>query len=324
MSRLLPTHSMTAAAADRPRAAIVRQPLASIIVRTHHGRRGFLEECLHSLASQTYAELEIVVVEDGGEVSRSLAAAFAAASGRRLNYLSVPRQGRSRAGNVGLAAARGDLLGFLDDDDQFLPEHVGLLVRALVDRPEAAAAYSLAYEVPTRVLSREPLVYQEAGRYVVHRRPFAPAELLARNLLPIQAVLFRRELFERLGGFSETLEMLEDWDLWIRYLVPKCVVQVPQVTSLHRVPDDVDEALRRYRQMQQYRPQFAARHRDRTAGRPSWIDRLGHRAISSRVLFRLYRSLRRRYYSLTNRSDSRTARPWNSDAESWHTPSQEV
>ncbi len=298
MSHLLTNHSTTAAAVDRRPAAIVPQPLVSIIVRTHHGRRGFLEECLHSLAVQTYAELEIVVVEDGGGESRSLAEAFVAASGRRLNYISIPRQGRSRAGNVGLAVACGDLLGFLDDDDQFLPNHVDLLARALVDQLHAAAAYSLAYEVPTRVLSRQPLAYAEAGRYVVHRRPFDPADLLARNWLPIQAVLFRRELFERLGGFSESLEMLEDWDLWIRYLVPECVAHVPQVTSLHRVPGNADEALGRYRQMQAYRPQFRARHAGRLAAPPSWLERLGQQAISNPTLFRLYWSLRRRYYSL--------------------------
>jgi hypothetical protein len=297
MSRLLPTHS-SAAATDRCRAPIVGQPLVSIIVRTHHGRRGFLEECLHSLARQTYTELEVVVVEDGGDESQILAQDFAADSGRRLNYLSSPRQGRSRAGNVGLAAARGELLGFLDDDDQFLPDHVALLVRALSERPQAAAAYSLAYEVPTRVVSREPLAYAEAGRYVVHRRPFAPADLLARNLLPIQAVLFRRELFERLGGFSESLEVLEDWDLWIRYLVPESLVHVPQVTSLHRVPGDADEALRRYRQMQEYRPQFTARHADQLAARLSWFQRLGQEASSNRMLFRLYWALRRRYFGL--------------------------
>jgi GT2 family glycosyltransferase len=196
-----------------------------------------------------------------------------------------------------LAAARGELLGFLDDDDQFLPEHVEALVQAFVDRPDVAAAYSLAYEVPTRVTSREPLVYVEAGRYVVHRRPFTPADLFARNFLPIQAVVFRSELFERLGGFSETLDMLEDWDLWIRYLVPESIVQVPQVTSLHRVPADAGEALRRYRKMQEYRPELAARHAGQIAVQPSWLRRSVQRMFSSSALFRLYWSLRRLYYS---------------------------
>jgi glycosyltransferase involved in cell wall biosynthesis len=298
MNPLLKANSLPDSIADFRSTTKVRQPLVSIIVRTHQGRQGFLEECLNSLAEQTYAELEIIIVEDGGDESEPLAKAFAAASGRRLNYLSVPRQGRSRAGNLGLNAARGELLGFLDDDDQFLSEHVAVLVGALRERPEAAAACSLAYEVPTRVVSREPLAYTEAGRYVVHRRPFAPADLLARNFLPIQAVLFRRELFERLGGFSETLEMLEDWDLWIRYLVPACFVHVPQVTSLHRVPADAAEALARYRRMQKYRPRFAALHGNQIAGRESWFRRLGQKAISSAALFRLYWALRRRYYSL--------------------------
>ena len=298
MNRLPKDSSAIADAMAQKPPTPARQPLVSIIVRTHRGRQGFLRECLQSLASQSYTDLEIVVVEDGGEESRTLAADFATASGRRLNYLSVPRQGRSRAGNVGLAAASGELLGFLDDDDQFLPEHVELLARALRDQPQAAAAYSLAYEAPTRLLNREPLAYAEAGRYVVHRRAFDPTELLARNLLPIQAVLFRRELFERLGGFSEDLEMLEDWDLWIRYLVPERVVHVPQVTSLHRVPGDADEAQRRYRRMQEYRSQLIARHAGQLSERTSWFRRLSQPVVSSSPLFRLYWSLRRQYYTL--------------------------
>ena len=138
----------------------------------------------------------------------------------------------------------------------------------------------------------------EAGRYVVHRRPFTPGELLDRNYLPIQAVVFRRELFERLGGFSETLEMLEDWDLWIRYLVPESIVQVPQVTSLHRVPADAGEALRRYRTMQAYRPQIATRHAGAISAQPSWIRRLAQHAILNDVVFRAYWTLRKRYHSL--------------------------
>ena len=88
--------------------------------RRSFGRCGYLKSARTRSLGVVMVELEIIIVEDGGTESQPLAEAFAAASGRRLNYLAS-RQGRSRAGNVGLNAARGELLGFLDDDDQSQP-----------------------------------------------------------------------------------------------------------------------------------------------------------------------------------------------------------
>lgn len=272
-------------------------PLASIVVRTCRGRGELLAECLRSLAAQTYRPLEAVVVEDGSDANRSTAEAVAGQTGLRMTYRSIAKRGRCRAGNVGLAAAAGRFLGFLDDDDQFLPQHVELLAAALARQPSAPAAYGLAFEVPTRMLGREPLRYVEAGRYVVHRRAFEPSELASRNFLPIQAVLFRRELFERFGGLDESLENLEDWDLWIRYQAAGVFTCVPQVTSFHRVPARAAEALARYRQMQAYRPIFLARRKLQTDTlRPTWRT-LAQKLIARRPLFDAYWNARRVYYA---------------------------
>jgi glycosyltransferase involved in cell wall biosynthesis len=228
----------------------------SIVVRTCRGRREFLQESLASLFAQSYARLEIVVIEDGSDDARALMGRLAASAGRPILYRSIEKAGRCRAGNLGLSLAGGHLLGFLDDDDRVFPDHVASLVDALQRRPQSPAAYSLACEVPTQMISQEPLRYRELARYVVHRRRWLPAELAGRNFLPIQSVLFRRELFARYGGLDEQLECLEDWDLWRRYLAAGEFVHVDRVTSMHRVPADSREAHARYRRLQAYRPTF--------------------------------------------------------------------
>lgn len=236
------------------------RPLVSIVVRTHGRRLGFLREAVASILAQAYRPLEIVVVEDGtrhagdwlaGQQKQLAARAITLAADQRaaqavtLHYLPIKQGGRCRAGNAGLSAATGKFCGFLDDDDLFLPQHVETLVRKLQHNTQLVAAYAVALEVPTRVVSLSPLAYEELGRYASRAQPFS-AELLARrNFMPIQTVLFRRALFTQLGGLDEQLDALEDWDLWRRYAAAGPFELVNEVTSVYRVPGDAEAARRR-------------------------------------------------------------------------------
>jgi glycosyltransferase involved in cell wall biosynthesis len=213
-------------------------PLVSVIVRTCAGRRGLLAECLASIDAQQYRNVEIVVVEDGSDEAAETVAALAARTDLRVVYRAVAKSGRSRAGNAGLERASGELLNFLDDDDQLFPNHVRVLVEALRARPDAAAARARSLEVPTVFDSLDPLAYREVERRPFRAPPFSRAALWQRNFAPIQAVLFRRELYERHGGFHPGLDRLEDWNLWMRYFTSAEVVCADETTSLFRVPGD--------------------------------------------------------------------------------------
>jgi hypothetical protein len=70
----------------------------------------------------------------------------------------------------------------------------------------------------------------------VFNQPFNLLLLLWRNYLPIQSVLFHRSLYDENGGFDESLDYLEDWDLWIRYAVTTKFIFIPNITSKYRVP----------------------------------------------------------------------------------------
>ncbi|HEX3659042.1 MAG TPA: glycosyltransferase [Pirellulales bacterium] len=298
----------TTPATDQPAGAESRPPV-SIVVRTCRGRLDFLRESLASLFAQTYSALQIVVIEDGSADAGPLVERLAASARRPILYRSIEKAGRCRAGNVGLALAGGRLLGFLDDDDRLFPGHVAGLVEALVRQPATSAAYSLACEVPTHVFSHEPLCYQEVTRYVVHRRRWQPAEMAGRNFLPIQGVLFRRELFERYGGFDERLECLEDWDLWRRYLAAGEFAHVDRVTSMHRVPADARQAHARYRQLQSYRPTLdrnwaAAMPIASAPPGPTIARRLATCIVAHAWPFRLYWHARLWWYARRQRRSS--------------------
>lgn len=218
------------------------KPLVSILVRTHH-RPGFLRQALSSLLNQTHRPLEVVVVEDGSAAGRAVCAEF---EGRLdIRYFRLdPAQGRSKAGNLALAQARGEWIGFLDDDDLLYADHVEVLMQAALDA-KRLGSYGLAWRVQTQIADEQTPVFEETFRSVQPDEPFCRVTLWHHNLMPIQAVLFHRSLYERHGGFAEDMSQLEDWNLWTRYTIDSEFVKVRKTTSIYRVPADAAESARR-------------------------------------------------------------------------------
>lgn len=238
-----------------------RWPLVSVIVRTHAGRRQLLLECLRSIDAQRYRRIEVVVVEDGSAEARPCIERFRDATTLAVQYHSIPKGGRCVAGNRGLEAATGLFLNFLDDDDQFYPMHVGLLAARLRDRPDLSAVYSMSLDVPTKIHTLDPLLYTEEPGQPFRGGAFSRARLWNQNFLPIQSVMFRKELFLRCGGFDLELDQLEDWNLWTRYLSDGKVEFIDEVTSFFRTPASSKEQLRRNAVIQHYVPLAAGKQR---------------------------------------------------------------
>ncbi len=227
-------------------------PLVSVIVRTCRSRRHLLMQCLESVDAQDYRKIEIVVVEDGSDESRGSIERFRDSTDLALQYHSVPKLGRCGAGNWGLQTANGELLNFLDDDDGLYANHVSSLVESLGKRPDLVGAYARALEVPSTVQSFDPLIIVDHPGRPFREQPFSFAQLCYMNFLPIQSVMFRRELFRQFGGFDLQLDQLEDWNLWTRYFSASGPEFVNKVTSFFRVPASSAEQLRRNSRIDRY------------------------------------------------------------------------
>lgn len=217
-------------------------PLVSILIRTC-GRPAVLREALLSLRRQTYDNIEIVVVEDGEPVSEGMIKSeFADLD--ILYKATGEKVGRSRVGNLAMELAHGIYLNFLDDDDVLYAEHIEVLVSSLL-RTGMAASYAIAYETSITVRSRDPYIYEMTDCKTVNRQPFSRLSLWHHNYIPIQCMMFKKELFEKYGGLDESLDALEDWDLWVRYSLHTDFGFVPKTTSQYRVPANPAEREKR-------------------------------------------------------------------------------
>jgi glycosyltransferase involved in cell wall biosynthesis len=214
-------------------------------MRTQRGREAVLEQAVRSVLDQTHTDVELVVVEDGSAEVAPVLEGPRAGSRVAVVHLPIAGAGRAAAGNAGVDRATGDLLGFVDDDDELFPGHVAALAEELAKASTAPAAYAAAIETRSVTLCEHPLRLGDVGERVQDPVPFSRERLWQGNFMPIQAVLFRRAAWETCGGFDESLPYLEDWDLWLRFAMLGDFIAVGEVTSRYRVPAERRRARRR-------------------------------------------------------------------------------
>lgn len=209
--------------------------LVSVVVRTVN-RPLYLQECLKSIARQTYPHWELILVNDGGPSLRSLVDSLDLPGPVHLIELAE-NQGRSRAGNIGIDAARGRYLCFLDDDDIFYPYHFETLIEALKgSTARAAYADSLkAMQVPVKADATQ---YSTTEFHLEYSRSYRPRDIVQGNFIPILCMLLERSCLGSDLRFDPELDVLEDWDLWIRLSERTEFIHVPVITSEYRMRTD--------------------------------------------------------------------------------------
>lgn len=200
-------------------------PRVSVVVRTRD-RPELLAEALESLAASTYRQVEVVLVNDGG-APPSPPADFPFG----LVRVELERnQGRAAAANAGVAAATGDYLAFLDDDDLVEPEHLQTLV-GLAGGAGVRVAYTDA-AVGVYELGAEGWTCRE--RRLPYSRDFDPDLLLFDNYIPLHTLLVERRLFAEAGPFDPELAFFEDWDFLIRLAARAPFHHLRRVTCEYR------------------------------------------------------------------------------------------
>ncbi|OCR01907.1 hypothetical protein BCD67_05330 [Oscillatoriales cyanobacterium USR001] len=186
------------------------QPFVTVIIPTKN-RPEMLTQAIQSVLNQTFTELEIIVVNDGGVDVQSVIS--------RLNtkgnivYKKHDRAlERSAARNTGIRAARGKYIAYLDDDDNYYPNHIETLVKFL-ENSEYKIAYTDAVMAQQEKQNGE---YVTINRSVPYSLDFDKDKILVSNCTPNLCLMHEKSCLDEVGLFDETLSTHEDWDLIIR------------------------------------------------------------------------------------------------------------
>ena len=175
---------------------VMTKPLVSVIIPVYQSA-ATVAESLQSVIDQTYAELEILLVDDGStDQSMAICEQFDDARIRRIHQQN---RGLAGARNTGIRHSRGAFLGFLDSDDLWLPTKVERHVAHLQSRPEVGVSFSRSGFIDEQ--SRPLGIYQ-----MPKLQGITPAVVFCRN--PIgngSAVVIRREVFEAIRFQARSL-----------------------------------------------------------------------------------------------------------------------
>ncbi|HEX5498736.1 MAG TPA: glycosyltransferase family A protein, partial [Thermomicrobiales bacterium] len=203
--------------------AIAGSPDVSVVVCARD-RPATLARALASVwraaALAPEAVVEIVLVNDGERpIRRGLA------EDERIRVVAGPRAGVGAARAAGLAAARGALVAWCDDDDAWTPLHLRTLLDALRANPDVA----LVYGDPIWRAAGSTPVDDETAREPPVRLP----EFAAASRIHASDALHRTEAAHDVGGFDPSLRAYEDIDLWLRMDEAHLLQHVAAGTAIH-------------------------------------------------------------------------------------------
>lgn len=201
-------------------------PRVSIVMAAKNYAR-FLPEAVESVFAQTFADWELVIIDDGSSDDTPRAVRPYLAD-LRVRYFRSDALGQPRAKNLGVRFARGRLVAFLDADDAWEPTKLEKQVAVFEAKPEVGV-----------VSCKRSLMDEQGERLPCEPRGLAPRgsvlpQMFAQNFVCFSSCVVRREVFSHVGGFDPEWDLSIDYDLWLR------------VAKFYRF-DFADEELVRYR-----------------------------------------------------------------------------
>jgi glycosyltransferase involved in cell wall biosynthesis len=218
--------------------------MVSVIITTFN-RRSYVKPAVESVLAQDYADMEVLVVDDGSDDGSPEEAA-----GLPVRYVRKENGGISSARNAGIALAQGDYIAFLDVDDLWKADKLSMQMSRM---REAGALISYTDEVWIR-----------NGRRVNQgRRHRKYSGMIYEHCLPLciispSSVVIHRSVFEDVGTFDESMPVCEDYDLWLRIACRYPVLFIPKPLIIKHGGHE-DQLSRAYEGMDRFRIDSMAR-----------------------------------------------------------------
>jgi len=215
-----------------PRVDADHAPRVSVVMSMYNAER-YVAEAVESVLRQSYADWELLIVDDGSsDESTAIAQEYATAHPHCIRYLTHSgraNRGVSASRNLGAVHARGDFIAVLDADDACEPLRLEEQVRFLDSHPETALVGTYFLEIGTDGAGREgidlPLNHLEICWHLLFNNPFIHS-----------SVMFRRsDILSSAGGYDESIAYAHDYEYWLRITAKFRVANLPKPLLRYRV-----------------------------------------------------------------------------------------
>lgn len=212
--------------------------MVSIIITTYN-RRKFLKEAVISVLKQDYQDKEVIVVDDGSTDS-----SIDEIEGLPVKYVWKKNGGISSARNKGIEVSCGEYIAFLDVDDLWLKNKLSTQIK---DMKEQDFSISYTDEIWIRNGKRinQKLKHRKYSGYIFE-------QCLPLCIISPSSVVIKRDVFNSVGLFDESLPVCEDYDLWLRISSQYPVLFIERPLIMKRGGHD-DQLSRRYDVMDKFR-----------------------------------------------------------------------
>jgi len=220
----------------------------SIIIPLYN-KANHIEKAIRSVLNQSYHEFEVIIVNDGSTdnsmevVNHYLHAQEKEGNSSLLQHVRIihqPNAGVSAARNTGVEAAQYDYIAFLDADDWWHKHYLVNLKSLIEDYPDAALYSSSYYQVKRGKKHPAPIGVEPGFKrgYIDYCKVYAQT-----LCMPVwtSATIIRKKVFEEFRGFSSTLKMGEDFDLWIRVALKYKVALLNEPLAYYNHDQDTDD-----------------------------------------------------------------------------------
>ena len=216
-------------------------PLISVIIPTYK-REHTLKRAIDSVFSQSYRNLELIVVDDGPtDETKYLVESYGRAIILRQHTFN---QGVSCARNTGLAISRGDYICFLDSDDEWLSHKLETQI-GLIKQNNYQLVHGEEIWIRRGRRVNPKKIHQKYGGWIFEH-------CLPRCLISPSSVMIERTALLELGGFDESFPVCEDYDLWLK-MTSRYEVGFIKRPLIIKYGGHSDQLSRKYKAMDYYR-----------------------------------------------------------------------
>jgi len=191
----------------------------SIVTRTLNRPQG-LKRVAKGLSRQSFKAFEWIIVNDGGDaIGGDIADESKLQAKYGINIINhATSLGRAKAAIAGIEAAKGQTIMIHDDDDLLMPKAIETLYAALINSPSCVASTCGHEVIGETVKSGKFVTVATQATVNVTTLPLLQ-DLAKSNFIPTIGTLFRKDSYKAVGGLRSELDVLEDWDLWLRLMI---------------------------------------------------------------------------------------------------------